>query len=214
MIRILTLDAATSTCSAGIVEDDTLIERVEGDLTALPSLVEALFGAHGRGIDLVAVTVGPGSFTGLRASIALAHGIGIAADVPVVGVTIGAALADGSTPIWTAIDSKRGRVFLERDGAIESVALDRLPLPTGPVALAGDAALLVGEALSGRGATISLHDPALPEPLGIARAASRATNRSRTVPAQPVYVDPPAARPGPPGRPAPDPAPNPAPKPA
>ena len=45
-------------------------------------------------LDLVAVTVGPGSFTGIRAALALAHGLALAAGVPVIGVTVGEALAD------------------------------------------------------------------------------------------------------------------------
>lgn len=202
MVRILTLDASMASCSVGLVDDASLVgeRRVDGDLAALPALLEDLLVEHGRRIDLVAVTVGPGSFTGLRASIALAHGVGLAAGVPVVGVTVGAALMPAAgLPFWAAIDSKRGRVFLERDGQIESVALDALPVPSGPIALGGDAALTVGEALAARGADVHLSPQFLPAPVGIAQAASA----GRTVAAQPVYVDPPAARPGPAGRPAP-----------
>lgn len=195
MPRVLTLDASMAVCSAGLVEDGVLLgsRQVEGELAALPSLVEKLLGEHGRTLDLVAVIVGPGSFTGLRASIALAHGIALAAGVPVLGVTVGAALttADG-TAVWVAVDSKRGRVFLERDGAVESAALDALPSSEGPIALGGDAALAVGEMLAGRGADIHLMATLVPEPLGIARAALA----GRTALAQPIYVDPPAARPG------------------
>lgn len=203
MVRILTLDASTATCSVGLVEDDRLLgdRRVEGDLAALPALLDDLFTQHGRGVDRVAVIVGPGSFTGLRASIALAHGVGLATGAPVVGVTVGGALMPDAGPtLWTAIDSKRGRVFLERDGLIESVALDALPMPSGPIVLAGDAALAAGEALAARGADIRLSMQPLPEPIGISRAALA----GRTVVAQPVYVDPPAARPGLAGRPAPE----------
>lgn len=201
MPRVLTLDASMAVCSAGLVEHDRVLgySRVEGELAALPSLVEGLFAAHGRALDLVAVIVGPGSFTGLRASIALAHGIGLASGAPVLGVTVGAALAQDGPPVWAAIDSKRGRVFLERDGRVESVALDQLPLPPGPIALGGDAALAAGELLAGRGADVRLMSEPLPAPLGIARAAVE----GRTIAAQPIYVDPPAARPGPAGRPAP-----------
>ena len=187
---------------AGLVEDGVMLgeRRVGDDLAALPASVQHLFTAHGRSLHRVAVTVGPGSFTGLRASIALAHGIALAADVPVVGVTVGAALAaEPGEPVWTAIDSKRGRIFLEHDGRIEVLALDALPIPSVPVALGGDAALAVGEVLASRGATIRLLDAAKPDPIGIARAAVS----GHTLPALPVYVEPPAARPGPAGRPAP-----------
>ena len=50
-------------------------------------------------LDLIAVTVGPGSFTGIRAGLALAHGIGLAAAVPVIGVTTGEALAHAVSPV-------------------------------------------------------------------------------------------------------------------
>lgn len=202
MSRVLTLDASMATCLAGVVEHGSVVlgaERVGGDLAALPSLVDSLFAEHGRELAMVAVIVGPGSFTGLRASIALAHGIGLAARVPVVGVTVGAALAPSSgPPFWAAIDSKRGRIFLERDGVVESWAIESVPAPSGPIVLGGDAALALGEVLSGKGADVQL-GPAAAEPLGIAHAAQA----GRTRPAQPIYVDPPAARPGPAGRPAP-----------
>ena len=90
-------------------------------------------------------------------------------------------------------------MFLEREGRVESLLLDALPLPEAPVALGGDAALMVGEALALRGADIILLPRLLPDPLGIARAA----RRGEVHPALPLYVEPPAARPGPPGRPAP-----------
>ena len=204
MARVLTLDAALAVCSAGLVEGGCVLDArsVRDDLAALPALVESLFAAHGRALHAVVVTVGPGSFTGLRAAISLAHGIGIAAGVPVIGVSVGAALAAGAPPgrpVWAAIDSKRGRVFLERDGALDSVALDRLPRPDGPIAVVGDAAVAVVARLAAAGVDVQLLRSRAPDPGGIARAASAGQNR----PAQPLYVDPPDARPGPPGRPAP-----------
>ena len=145
MTRILTLDASMAVGSAGLVENEVLLgwRRVESDLAALPSLVEELLADHGRSVDLVAVIVGPGSFTGLRASIALAHGVGLAAGAPVLGVTVGAAFPSvEGRPVWAVVDSKRGRAFLERDGRVESVGLEALPMPSGPIALGGDAAFL------------------------------------------------------------------------
>ncbi|MDT7953615.1 MAG: tRNA (adenosine(37)-N6)-threonylcarbamoyltransferase complex dimerization subunit type 1 TsaB [Acetobacteraceae bacterium] len=202
MPRVLTLDAFMATSSAGLVADGVLLGwcRAEADLAELPLLVEALFADHGRHLDIVAVVAGPGSFTGLRASIALAHGLGLASGASVVGVTVAAALnPGGARPIWAAVDSKRGRVFLDRSGEIGSFAVDALPLPTGPIALGGDAALAAGEFLASQGVDVQLTTPLLPDPLGIAAAALA----GRTVAPQPVYVDPPAARPGAAGRPAP-----------
>lgn len=201
---ILTLDAALGGCSAGLVQDGSVLaERYDGlsRAAALPSLAEAVL----RGCacpDLIAVTVGPGRFTGLRAALALAHGIALAADRPVVGVTLGAAwrhLAPAGRVLWTAIDSGRDRVFLERGGIVETVGLDEIPAPSDPVALAGDAAAAVAARWAGCEADALLLDAARPSPLGIALAALRGD----THPPLPLYVDPPEARPGPPGRPAP-----------
>ncbi len=78
-------------------------------------------------VDLIAATIGPGSFTGIRAGLALAHGLGLALGVPVVGVTVGEAVADafphlGDRVLWTVTNSRRDHIFLERDGEVVSVA--------------------------------------------------------------------------------------------
>ena len=204
MQRILTLDAALAVVSVGLVVDGVMqFERAApADQAALlPSLVEALLG-NGQGFDLVAVTVGPGSFTGLRASLALAHGLAIAAGVEVVGVTVGAALrhlAPSGREFWTVIDSKRGRIFLEREGEVLAVDAAALPHAERPVSVAGDAAITVAARLAARNEDVQLLAARSATPLGIARAVARGETR----PPQPLYVDPPAATPGPAGRPAP-----------
>jgi tRNA threonylcarbamoyladenosine biosynthesis protein TsaB len=199
---VLTLDGALAACSAGLVRDGILlVEHVaaSGQGSALPSMAAA---AMQQGpIEAVAVTVGPGSFTGLRAALALAHGIGLARGVPVVGATVGEAMARGAPAgraLWTATDSKRGRVYLEWDGNVRSMELDALPAPTGPVAVAGDAAVAVASRLAARGFNVQLGSARRPDALGIAAAAARGGRLP-----QPLYVDPPAMRPGPATRPAP-----------
>jgi tRNA threonylcarbamoyladenosine biosynthesis protein TsaB len=205
MCRFLTLDAALASCSAGLVDGGRVIAArfdAGGQAALLPLLAHQVLEETGGVFDAVVVTVGPGSFTGLRAALALAHGVGLAAEVPVLGVTVGAAMsyrAPAGRRLWTAIDNKRGRVYLERDGAVTSVALTALPQADGAVAVAGDAAIAVASRLAARNADVHLLDGRRPCPLGIALAAMRGETR----PAQPLYVDPPAVRPGPAGRPAP-----------
>jgi len=68
-------------------------------------------------LDRIAVTVGPGSFTGLRVGISAARGIGLAANKPVVGVTTLAAYAapvigsGGDDPVIVAIDARHDHVY-------------------------------------------------------------------------------------------------------
>jgi tRNA threonylcarbamoyladenosine biosynthesis protein TsaB len=202
---VLALDAALAGCSAGIVADGRVVAARRdpaGQVAALPLMAQAVLREAGFTPSAVVVTVGPGSFTGLRAALALAHGIGLAAGIPVLGVTVGEAMAyaaPAGRTFWAAIDSKRGRVFLECDGAVRSLGLDELPVPNAKLAIGGDAAIAVASRLAARGVDVQLLDISRPDPLGIALAATRFPGR----PAQPLYVDPPAVRPGPPGRPAP-----------
>jgi tRNA threonylcarbamoyladenosine biosynthesis protein TsaB len=221
-MRILALDAALARCSAAVVVDDEVVASRRaaadapgrGQSAALPGMADAVLAEAGltaADLDLIAVTVGPGSFTGIRAGLALAHGIALAADIPVVGVTVGEAFAEalphfGARRLWSAIDSRRGRVFLESDGRIEAFSLDSLPNPGGPIALAGDAAIAVAAGLAAVGADVMLSDVRLPQIRHIALAAAkRWRGELPPRPPLPVYVDPPEAKlPAGGLRPAPD----------
>lgn len=207
-MRILALDAALAQCAAGVIVDDALIaERHEagarGQAALLPPMAAAVLaeaGLDAASLDLVAVTLGPGSFTGLRAALALAHGIALAAGRPLVGVTVGEALAEAlpgltARELWSAIDSRRGRVFLERGGEIVALARTALPAPAGPVAVAGDAAAEVASRLAARGADVMLTDARQPRIRHVALAAAR-RHAGKLPPREPlpVYVDPPEAK--------------------
>jgi tRNA threonylcarbamoyladenosine biosynthesis protein TsaB len=218
-MRILVLDSALARCSAAMVADDAIVAyrseartQAQGHETALPVMARDVMAAAGvappdtgRGIDLVAVTVGPGSFTGIRAGLALAHGIGLAFGVPVIGVTIGEAIAEafpqlGDRVLWIVTESRRGHIFLEQPAALEqlneivSFALDALPRPAHKVAIAGGAALSVAASLAASGANVMLTDARFALPRHIALVAAR--RHAGTLPpraAQPLYVDPPEA---------------------
>jgi tRNA threonylcarbamoyladenosine biosynthesis protein TsaB len=204
-MRILALDAALGPCSAALLADGVLLAQhvsrdARGASAALPGLVEAVLAEAGGGFDAVAVTVGPGSFTGIRAALALGHGLAIGAGTPIFGVTSMAAIAAAWTPVpdstlWIALDTRRGRVFLGRDGAIGPVTLDALPPPPACLWLAGDAAASVAAQIGGQVTGIDQI-----EAQHVARAAAIPANR---VAPQPLYVEPPEARPAASMRPAP-----------
>jgi tRNA threonylcarbamoyl adenosine modification protein YeaZ len=207
-MRVLALDAALARCTAAVVVDQQTValrqeDAARGHAALLPVMADAVLTAaelRATALDLVAVTVGPGSFTGIRAALALAHGIALAAGVPVVGITVGEALADslpylGERRLWSAIDSRRGRVFLERDGTVLSFALDSLPPPLGRIAVAGDAAIVVASRLAAREADVMLTDARLPQARHVAVVGERRlAGMLPSLPARPLYVDPPEAK--------------------
>jgi tRNA A37 threonylcarbamoyladenosine modification protein TsaB len=118
----------------------------------------------------------------------------------VIGVTVGEALADslphlGERRLWVAIDSRRARVFLERDDQITAELLEALPVPQGKIALAGDAAASVAARLAARDADVMLTDARLPIARHIAMVAvRRLAGELRPLLAQPLYIDPPEAK--------------------
>ncbi len=206
-MRILALDSAVSSCSATLVFDGAVAAAYQQDLerghaSVLPTMVQDCLNdtaAQASNLDLIAVTVGPGSFTGIRGGIALAQGIAVAADRPVIGVTVGEALADslpqlGGRILWCVTVSRRGRIFLEVGDDILSLAVAELPDPAGPVAVAGGAADDITSRLAARGSNVMLTDARFPGGRHIAAVAERRFLRTiRPLPAEPLYVDAPHA---------------------
>ena len=201
-MRILALDSALARCSvalveAGVVRAASSAPSGRGQSAVLAPMVAEVLA--GRGFDAVAVTTGPGSFTGLRTALSLAQGL--AADGrPVVGVTVAEALAQEVGPLagrvlWTAIDSRRGRVFLDASGEMRPVLLTELPRPPGPVAVAGDAAIAVAGRLAAWDCDVCLTDARLPRAEHVAAvAALRLAGVLPMLAAVPLYIDPPEAK--------------------
>lgn len=119
---ILSLDTSSAGGSAALVRDgDILIERA-GDHTRmhgerLPGELMALLEAASlslHDVDGYAVSIGPGSFTGLRVGIASIQGLALAQHKPVTPVSSFEALARpllGARPVAIWIDAHRGEVF-------------------------------------------------------------------------------------------------------
>src|ERR1700733_3137473 len=129
-MRVLAIDTALAACSAavldtehngGIVASESL-PMVRGHAEALLPLLQRVMQAAGLtfpDIDRIAVTTGPGSFTGLRVGIAAARGIALAADKRAVGLSPLSAYAappmaaDDSFPVVVAIDARHAQVYLQ-----------------------------------------------------------------------------------------------------
>ena len=95
---------------------------VRGHAEALMPLIARVMKASGLAfadLDRIVVTTGPGSFTGLRVGISAARGIGLATEIPVVGVSTLSAYAapylgvDDKNPVVAAIDARHAHVYLQ-----------------------------------------------------------------------------------------------------
>lgn len=209
-MHVLGIDASLGTGAACWLHDDGLVadrtvEMPRGHPAALPgivALVQAEAGQPIERLDLIAVGIGPGSFTGLRSAIAFARGLGAGIGCPVVGVTQAEAMAAAIGPdlagrtLWVALDGRRDSVLLERDGGAARVPLDALPRPQGPLAVAGSAAIAVAARLAAAGHDVKLLSLPAPPIVGVARAGlmqHRSGGSARRV--EPLYAEPAAALP-------------------
>src|SRR6202163_499824 len=126
---ILAIDTALDACAAGVLDTDAgkLIAQESqamkrGHAEALMPLIARVVEQSGiafASLDRIAVTTGPGSFTGLRVGLSAARGIALAANKPVVGLTTLTAYAapvvsqDADQPVISAIDARHDHVYFQ-----------------------------------------------------------------------------------------------------
>ena len=209
-MRILALDAAGLECSAALLEDGACIAECRGGnsrlaAAQLPVIVAGLLAEFGAGFDAVAVTVGPGSFTGLRGALALGHGLALGGAVPVVGVTVAEALLHVSEPTlhaptrvtldastWVALDARRpGRIYLDTGQGMGTCSIEELPDISGAVLVVGDAA----EAVCAARPLATLGTARTVSAVAVGQvAARRLAGELGPCDARPVYVEAPAAK--------------------
>ena len=225
-MRLLVIDTALGACTAAVFEDGRpLAVRFEpmtkGHQERLGGLVRDVMAEAGGGfdsLDRIGVTVGPGSFTGLRVGLAFAQGLGAALDRPVVGLSaldaLAASLDDASGPVAALIDARRGQVYarLFANGAPlgpdEALPLEeaarRIAEIGSDVVLVGNGAAVLAEAFPDL-KFARRDDRVAPSPEALAHLATAAD--PATHPPRPLYLrapdaTPPSRLPGQPRQPA------------
>lgn len=216
---VLAIDTALDACAAAILDTEAnallareLLSMGRGHAEALMPLIARVMAASQTdfaALDRIAVTTGPGSFTGLRVGLSAARGIALAANKPVVGLTTLSAYAaplvaqDEQSPIISVIDARHDHVYFQLlggDGAdlvaarvapvADVLAMSRFGAPR----LVGNAAQLIAERW-----------PAdVPHPVSVATLPAPdiawvawlgAAADPRMSPPRPTYLKPPDAKP-------------------
>lgn len=212
MMNILAMDTCLGACSVAVTADDRVLAQrsepmLRGHQERLAPLVAEIMDEAGLGFDRltrVGVTVGPGSFTGLRVGLAFAKGLGAALGAPVIGVGVLEALA-ASEPglVFAVLDARRDQVYVQAFapggllGSRPLMAPDALSVETaaarllelsggGPVILVGSGAPLLAPLLPEARQVLT----EWPDPAAVARIAAR----KPPIPPRPLYLRAPDAK--------------------
>jgi tRNA threonylcarbamoyladenosine biosynthesis protein TsaB len=214
---LLAIETTGSACSVAIGRGAEVIaaERLAmryGHGEALLPMIDRVLAAAAlprSALDGIAVAVGPGGFTGIRVGLGAAHGIALALDARLIGITsfaaVAACLPAGSRIVLVALDSRREDLYVQLfDGATaKPLAEPAAVLPetlaryvggsvsSGSVLLAGDMAETARSALGGH-FDVELASGSAPDARGVLLAASRQAERgARLDAARALYLRPP-----------------------
>lgn len=207
---VLAVDTCLAASSVAILDGDVVRAARSEPMTrghqeriaVVAREVAAEAGVKFADLTRIAVTVGPGSFTGLRVGLSFAKGLATALSIPCVGVNTLEALAAsvGATGLVAGVlDAKMGQVYLQVfDGGTALMAPDALEVGVaaarlaelysgGPATLVGSGAPLVADVLP----DATVLTPAYPDPTAVARLA--AARPAPTHSPRPLYLRAPYA---------------------
>jgi tRNA threonylcarbamoyladenosine biosynthesis protein TsaB len=218
-MRVLAIDTALDACSAavldttrsGIVACESL-SMARGHAEAIMPLIARVMNAaelEFSALERIAVTTGPGSFTGLRVGISAARGIALAAGKPAIGLSTLAGLAapliaeDDSSNVVAAIDARHDHVYLQIFGSggrtLVSPRISALrdavrAAVAGPARLVGSGAGLLARAWPrGTDAPVLIDERGAPDISWVARLGAAAADGYG--PPRPLYLRAPDAQP-------------------
>jgi tRNA threonylcarbamoyladenosine biosynthesis protein TsaB len=215
-MRVLAIDTALAACSATVLdtEQDAIVAcetrmMERGHAEALIPLIARVMDkaalAFGQ-LDRIAVTVGPGSFTGLRVGIAAARAIALASGKSAVGVSTLAAyaapyVAQDTDPVVAAIDARHDHVYLQIFGSGgRTLIAPGIVSVRAAAQAAGENARLVGSAAQlvaavwpeGKKPPAVIEPRSAPDVAWVARLGAVATEGD--APPRPLYLRAPDAR--------------------
>ncbi|KJF82765.1 tRNA (adenosine(37)-N6)-threonylcarbamoyltransferase complex dimerization subunit type 1 TsaB [Photobacterium angustum] len=145
--KILAVDTATENCSVALLMGDEVISRCEyaprEHTTKILPMVDTVLAEAGiklNQLDALAYGQGPGSFTGVRIGIGIAQGLAFGADLPMVGVSTLAAMAQGTyrvhqaDNVLSAIDARMGEIYWgqykrKTDGDWQIIGVEQVIVP-------------------------------------------------------------------------------------
>lgn len=206
-MKMLAVDTALGACSAALVEDGRVLAHrfaamERGHAEALAPMVEEIMAGHGfASLTGLAVTTGPGTFTGQRVGLAFMRALKVALHIPLNGVTTLAAMeaqAEAETGAARAIalhDARRDEVYVALDGAPAVMSFgDAIAALRGlgsgeRIALAGTGAARACEALANNAVLSSVRQP---DALWVARLAAEMAPSD--IAPRPLYLRAPDAK--------------------
>lgn len=217
-MRVLAIDTALGACSAAVLdtergaltEESVPMERGHAE-ALMPLIARVMAQAKMQFADLerIAVTTGPGSFTGLRVGISAARGISLAANKPAIGLTTLSAYAapyihqDDTMPVTVAVDARHDHVYLQIFGPggrvlvqprISSLREAARLSANGPARLVGNGAAMVASAWPTNEAPPQLVEmQAAPDIKWVARIGVASSETQG--PPRPLYLRQPDAQP-------------------
>ncbi len=165
-MKLLAVDTAMAACSVALHESGhslalakAFVAMERGHAEAIAPMVRdvmARAGVEFSVLDRVAVTIGPGTFTGVRIGLAMARGLGLALGIPVIGIDTLSAIAanetGGDMPLLVASDARKDEVYaalfnaggkLLQGPAVMPIGACLRLMPEGPLRVIGTAAEII-----------------------------------------------------------------------
>jgi len=217
-MTLLALDTSMAACSVAVWRDRVIANRFvameRGHAEALfPMIREVMAEADVRFADLrvIAVTRGPGSFTGVRVGVAAARGLALATDKPIIAATSLEAIAHAAGnrlsadqlrgPLTVAMDARRGQLYCQQfargravsDAQVMSPEDCAATLPHEASIAVGSGARLLAEAAGAAHHVVALEPDLLPDAADL--AAICAEKAPESAPLTPLYLRAPDAKP-------------------